>query len=542
VTTDPTDHDGTGGAGLTGAGTSYTPGTWFGIVGRRATVLLPPSEKGRAGAIWALVDDGAGFDEVLDALVSEGLRTLPGFVLVAETDDAVRVVVRGESVASFETADGRVEVEGSGAATWAERSLTGVTRMTVSLGEPGEEEVGGTPLPLVGGLVRVSGIQVPPPAPEPPAQPEAPSGPAGVVTPMTPAGGPPPGGAAEGGAAEGGAGSPGTPGSPAAADAPFVPSLSVVPPIPAAGVSGTEEHADVEDDADSAHEPVAEPEPESGTEAGIEPEEPRSVWGTPAVPEQEAPEVEEGYNTPDPLTDPMTDSFSFARPLVDDDAAGAEGVDGAADTEMMPSEPEPEAPAAGPSTPPPPPAFPPPGMPPAPPAPPAPSAPPVPPPPPSWGTPPAEPTDDHDGLTRAGAPMPDVNSRPGIPGQPAAPKVTAFPVARLEFSSGDRVDVDRVVLVGRAPEAGRFTQSDQPLLVTVPSPHQEISSTHCEIRPGTGVDHGAAVVTDLGSTNGTVLVQPGLGPEDLRPGVPVQLIPGAVIDLGDGLTIRVTHP
>ena len=58
-------------------------------------------------------------------------------------------------------------------------------------------------------------------------------------------------------------------------------------------------------------------------------------------------------------------------------------------------------------------------------------------------------------------------------------------------------------------------------MVTVPSPHQEISSTHCEIRPGAGVDHGAAVVTDLGSTNGTVLVQPGLGPEDLRPGVPV---------------------
>jgi pSer/pThr/pTyr-binding forkhead associated (FHA) protein len=120
--------------------------------------------------------------------------------------------------------------------------------------------------------------------------------------------------------------------------------------------------------------------------------------------------------------------------------------------------------------------------------------------------------------------------------------VTAFPVARLEFSSGDRVDVDRVVVIGRAPESGRFDRSEEPLLVTVPSPHQEISSTHCEIRPGTGVDHGAAVVTDLGSTNGTVLVQPGLGPEELSPGVPVQLMPGAVVDLGDGLTIRVSHP
>jgi pSer/pThr/pTyr-binding forkhead associated (FHA) protein len=153
-----------------------------------------------------------------------------------------------------------------------------------------------------------------------------------------------------------------------------------------------------------------------------------------------------------------------------------------------------------------------------------------------------QPDIDHDGLTRIGAPGEEfTRQQPGIPGQPSAPSVTAFPVARLEFSSGERIDVDRVVIVGRAPEAGRFTTTQQPLLVTVPSPHQEISSTHLEIRPGSGVDHGAAVVTDLGSTNGTVLVQPGLGPEELRPGVPVQLIPGAIIDLGDGLTIRVLH-
>ena len=43
-------------------------------------------------------------------------------------------------------------------------------------------------------------------------------------------------------------------------------------------------------------------------------------------------------------------------------------------------------------------------------------------------------------------------------------------------------------------------------------------------------------------TNGTVLVQPGLPPEDLQPGIAVQLIPGAVIDLGDGVTVQVTNP
>ena len=99
-----------------------------------------------------------------------------------------------------------------------------------------------------------------------------------------------------------------------------------------------------------------------------------------------------------------------------------------------------------------------------------------------------------------------------------------------------------MVLIGRAPEARRFTSTEQPTLITVPSPMHEISSTHVEVRPGSGADHGSAVVTDMGSTNGTVLVQPGLPPEDLKPGIAVQLIPGAIINLGDGLTIQVARP
>ncbi len=49
-------------------------------------------------------------------------------------------------------------------------------------------------------------------------------------------------------------------------------------------------------------------------------------------------------------------------------------------------------------------------------------------------------------------------------------------------------------------------------------------------------------MTDLGSTNGTLLVQPGLPPEDLKAGVAVQLLPGAVLDLGDGVVIQVVDP
>ena len=152
-------------------------------------------------------------------------------------------------------------------------------------------------------------------------------------------------------------------------------------------------------------------------------------------------------------------------------------------------------------------------------------------------------SDDHDGLTRDGEVPPDLVRPPvGIPGQEPAPEVTAAPVARLSLSTGEEVEVDRVVIIGRAPEARRFTATQRPRLVAVPSPQQEISSTHLEVRPGSGADHGSAVVTDLGSTNGTLLTQPGLPQEPLRPGIPVQLLPGAVIDLGDGLTIAVDRP
>jgi len=148
---------------------------------------------------------------------------------------------------------------------------------------------------------------------------------------------------------------------------------------------------------------------------------------------------------------------------------------------------------------------------------------------------------DHDGDTVTGAWQPPDEPRPGIPGQQPPPDVT-IPVARLVLATGETVDVDRAIVIGRAPSARRLTEGEQPRLVTVHSPHLEVSSTHVEVRPGSGADHGSAVVTDLGSTNGTLLVQPGLGPEELSPGVAVQLVPGALIDLGDGVTIQVTRP
>jgi hypothetical protein len=392
---------------------SYRPGGWFGILGERAVVILPPTEKPRVAALWELVDGGAGFDVTLDALISGGLRDLPAFVLVSTVEGETRVVIRGPARAEFEVDGESVELEGSHATTWVERSMHEVQRMSIVLHDDALDISGADELPsyvVDGGLFRVSRLD------EAPAH-EAPS----EIT--------------EEPAYE--------------REFPLADDVDDEP--------GEDDGEDYEE-----YEEYEEAEPE-GEEADVarSPEPPDWIPAPPVLPP---------LPPPPPVLQPMPNG--------------------------PPTEPMPEPPAA---------------------------------------------ETDHDGLTMAGAWQPPPAEPPGIPGQPPAPDVTV-PVARLMISNGDAVDVDRAIVIGRAPEARRFNDTEQPRLVTVPSPHLEISSTHIEVRPGVGADHGSAVVTDLGSTNGTVLVQPGLGPEDLAPGVAVQLIPGALIDLGDGVTIQVTSP
>jgi hypothetical protein len=287
---------------------TYRPGGWFGIVGDQLLVLLPPGLKRRATAVWEVVDEGAAFDQVLDLVISSGLRDLPGLVMIGSVGDATRVLVRGSATATFDTLHGPVTVDGAAAWTWSERTLAGVTSMSVLL-----EHVAAAPevdhLVVDRGMVRLGALSHPPVA---------------------------------GGPAE------------------------------------SARHV--------AADPVAEPEPE-----------PDDTQATPAV------------------------------------TANASGV-------------------------------------------------------------------------------------------------------LLLLPDGDEIEIDRPLVIGRAPEARRIFSGEEPRLITVLSPAHEISSTHLEIRPG---PDGRPVVTDLGSTNGTVLVQPGQAPEDLQPGYPVPLVHGAIVDLGDGVTLKV---
>jgi len=103
----------------------------------------------------------------------------------------------------------------------------------------------------------------------------------------------------------------------------------------------------------------------------------------------------------------------------------------------------------------------------------------------------------------------------------------------LLFSTGERVVVDKPLLLGRNPQAGGETAGDSPKLVKLPG--SAVSRRHAAIT----VDRWRAHIDDLGSANGTELTLPGSAPQRLAPGRPVGLVTGARVDLGGAVSFVV---
>jgi len=127
----------------------------------------------------------------------------------------------------------------------------------------------------------------------------------------------------------------------------------------------------------------------------------------------------------------------------------------------------------------------------------------------------------------------------GSPVGAQGPQLVGPPVlAVLRASNGSSAEVDRPVLIGRAPSGDR-SRSQTPRLMTVPSPNHDISRTHLEVVP----DDWQIVVTDLNSTNGTILVPPGGGGgQQLASGESVPVSVGTVMELGDGVSVLIDFP
>jgi hypothetical protein len=173
-----------------------------------------------------------------------------------------------------------------------------------------------------------------------------------------------------------------------------------------------------------------------------------------------------------------------------------------------------------------------PSSPPAPPAPPAPPLPPVPPrPAPSDTSLPADTLGDHDGLTVLAEDL--RAARQGAHVQTAAPQSFAVQRYELELPSGSRQPLDVPVVLGRAPSVAGVPASALPHLVTLVG--DDISRNHVRV----AVEGGTVVVTDLHSSNGTIVVVPGRPPEKLRGGEPTPVTADTLVDLGGGVTMRV---
>ncbi|GAB3241174.1 FHA domain-containing protein [Kineosporia babensis] len=118
----------------------------------------------------------------------------------------------------------------------------------------------------------------------------------------------------------------------------------------------------------------------------------------------------------------------------------------------------------------------------------------------------------------------------GLTVPPQAPILVARPpLGVLVFDNGDRIELDRPVVLGRDPKPqANSADPEAPYLHAVASSTGQVSRTHAEIRPS-GWD---VLLTDLGAMNGTALTLPGESPQAIDPGVPTTITPGCRVDLG----------
>lgn len=124
-----------------------------------------------------------------------------------------------------------------------------------------------------------------------------------------------------------------------------------------------------------------------------------------------------------------------------------------------------------------------------------------------------------------------------------APALATHPVPRLDaglysYRIGDQAEpitLDVPSYIGRKPTSPRVTTRVAPRLVRVASPLKEVSATHLEVR-----QLGASViVTDLRTTNGSVVMLPGRIPRKLLQGESVVVSPGTLVDIGDDNILQI---
>ncbi|MCC2318258.1 FHA domain-containing protein [Cellulomonas chengniuliangii] len=472
----------------------YTPGTWHAVVAHGMVALLAPSTPAETvRAVWDAAPTHGGIADQLEVLLRGGISGLQPFALVDVTSGRVHAALRGEVEVEVSGAGGARVLTAGEVTTWSERVAEGADVMTVRVsGAPTWS--GTTAWPIATGVVRADGVRVA----------LAASSEAGLASPVV---------ASPVDASVGALGGEPLPGEPV----PAVEPLPAPEPEPASEPEAavSDEPAPVEPTL-ASEAVVWASELEGGSHRAADPVADAGglIEGAPAwlLPPAEEPAPSVAFDAPAapsaldaPLDQvggapqaPATDAYGGSEPATAHlPMPGQESVVAEAEAVLHAQQ---GAVATG-----------------------------------------EVPPDDHDGLTILSSDLVAIRDQlpswagdevPG-PFRVVAPAPPA--VSRLVLSTGAVVPLDRSVLLGRAPQVLRVTNSEIPRLVSVPSPQQDISRTHAEVR-AEGED---VLVTDLQSTNGVLVSRDGERARRLHPGEPTVVRPGELVDLGDGVTFTV---
>ena len=107
-------------------------------------------------------------------------------------------------------------------------------------------------------------------------------------------------------------------------------------------------------------------------------------------------------------------------------------------------------------------------------------------------------------------------------------------LGRMRLSTGELIDLDQSLIVGRQPSVSRVQGAVMPKLIQVASPSGDISRSHVEVR----LEGWHVMLCDLKATNGTVLVREGQPPRRLAQGEMAILLDGDIAEVGDGISLR----
>ena len=107
-------------------------------------------------------------------------------------------------------------------------------------------------------------------------------------------------------------------------------------------------------------------------------------------------------------------------------------------------------------------------------------------------------------------------------------------LGRMRLSTGELIDLNQSLIVGRQPSVSRVQGAVMPKLIQVASPSGDISRSHVEVR----LEGWHVMLCDLKATNGTVLVREGQPPRRLAQGEMAILLDGDIAEVGDGVSLR----